>query len=69
MFEIECESCKTWARSGPTDAALLVSPDDLRSDFAGFEVLECREVRRTLNEGSFFGEIAMLISELQYAIV
>lgn len=44
---------KTWTRSGPTDAALLVSPDDLRSDFAGFDVLECREVRRRLDEGSF----------------
>ena len=44
---------KTWARSGPTDPSELVSTSDLREDFAGFEVIVCREVHRRLEEGNF----------------
>ncbi len=49
----QIELQKTEDSGGPSDVRMLFTPDMLRGDFAGFEVLQCEETETVLNEGPF----------------
>ncbi len=40
-------------KGGPTQTELLMTPEALREDFAGLELLRCEEVERDVSEGRY----------------
>lgn len=46
---------------GPTDPAMLFSIEEIRDDFAGFEILELAEVEIQLNEGLYHNGIGSVV--------
>ena len=57
LVVIECfapaQAALRGARAAGPPAEMLVGADELQADFAGLEVIACREVRRQLDEGRF----------------